>query len=99
MYGLIGKMLSVEGAREELLQTMLDGMREMPGCLSYVIARDPTDPNALWITEVGKSRERHQASLQLQAVQETIAKARPLITGFGERFETEPVGGYGLQAA
>ena len=98
MYGLIGKMLSVEGAREELLQTMLTGMVEMPGCLSYVVARDPTDSNALWITEVWESREQHQASLQLQTVQETIAKARPLITGFGERFETEPVGGYGLQA-
>ena len=96
MYGLIGKMLSVEGAREELLDTMLGGMREMPGCLSYVIARDPTDPNALWITEVWASREQHQASLQLQTVQETIGKARPLIAGFGERFETEPVGGFGL---
>jgi hypothetical protein len=25
-----------------------------------------------------------------------IAKARPLIAGFGERFETEPLGGIGL---
>lgn len=24
------------------------------------------------------------------------APGRPLIAGFGERFETEPVGGYGL---
>lgn len=98
MYGLIGKMLSVEGAREELLRTMLNGMREMPGCLSYIIARDPVDPNALWITEVWESREEHQASLQLQTVQETIGKARPLIAGFGERFETEPVGGFGIQS-
>jgi hypothetical protein len=29
-------------------------------------------------------------------VQATIAKARPLIAGFGERFETEPFGGIGL---
>lgn len=96
MYGLIGKLLSVEGAREELLQTMLTGMGQMPGCLSYVIARDASDPNALWITEVWESRELHQASLQLQAVQDTIGKARSLIAGFGERFETEPVGGFGL---
>jgi len=27
-------------------------------------------------------------------VQQAIARARPHITGFGERFETEPVGGY-----
>ncbi len=96
MYGLIGKMLSVEGAREELLQIMLGGMGKMPGCLSYVIARDPADPNALWVTEVWVSRELHQGSLQLPAVQDTIGRARPLIAGFGERFETEPVGGFGL---
>ena len=96
MYGLIGKMLSVDGAREELLEIMLGGMVEMPGCLSYIIARDPVDPNALWITEVWESRELHQGSLQLPSVQETIGRARPLIAGFGERFETEPVGGFGI---
>jgi hypothetical protein len=35
----------------------------------------------------------------LPAVQAAIAKARPLIAGFGERFETTPVGGYGLSRA
>lgn len=96
MYGLIGKMLATEGSREQLLTIMLDGMGSMPGCLSYVIARDPTDDNALWITEVWDSQEFHQASLQLPNVQDTISKARPLIAGFGERFETEPVGGHGI---
>lgn len=96
MYGLIGKMLATEGSREQLLNIMLDGMGSMPGCLSYVIARDPTDDNALWITEVWDSQEFHQASLQLPNVQDTISKARPLIAGFGERFETEPVGGHGI---
>jgi quinol monooxygenase YgiN len=38
----------------------------------------------------------HQASLSLPAVQEAIAQGRPLIAEFGERFVTEPVGGYGL---
>ncbi len=96
MYGLIGKMLATEGSREQLLDIMLSGMGSMPGCLSYVIARDPTDPDALWITEVWDSQEFHQASLQLPNVQETISKARPLIAGFGERYETEPVGGHGI---
>lgn len=36
------------------------------------------------------------ASLNIAAVQETIARARPLIAGFGERFETEPLGGQGI---
>ena len=45
------------------------------------------------MTEAWDSRQSHQASLQLPAVQQAIARARPHITGFGERFETEPVGG------
>ena len=28
----------------------------MPGCLSYVVARDPTDADAIWITEVWDAR-------------------------------------------
>ena len=96
MYGLIGKMLAAPGKREELLAIMLEGNAAMPGCLSYVIARDPASEDGLWITEVWDSKDSHGASLQLPHVQATIAKARPLIAGFGERFETEPLSGIGL---
>jgi quinol monooxygenase YgiN len=46
----------------------------MPGCLSYVIAHDPEDSDALWITEVWASKELHAASLTLPAVTEAILK-------------------------
>lgn len=42
------------------------------------------------------SKESHMASLKLPAVQAAIAGGRPLIAGFGNRFETAPVGGTGL---
>ena len=96
MYGLIGKMLAAEGQRDALVSILLEGTSSMPGCLSYVIARDPADPNAIWVTEVWDSAESHKASLKLPAVQQAIARAKPLMAGFGERFETAPVGGYGL---
>jgi quinol monooxygenase YgiN len=96
MYGLIGKMLAAPGKREELLAIMLEGNAAMPGCISYVIARDSASEDGIWITEVWDSKENHAASLQLPHVQATIAKVRPLIAGFGERFETEPLGGIGL---
>ncbi len=97
MYGLIGNMKAVVGKRDELAALLLDGTRDMPGCLSYVIARDPQDADGLWITEAWESREHHQASLTLPAVQAAIAKGRPLIAGFGQRIETEPLGGIGLR--
>lgn len=97
MYGLIGKVSAVPGERDALIEILLEGVSGMPGCLSYVVAKDPSDPDALWITEVWDRRESHEASLALPSVKEAIAKGRPLIAGFGERFETEPVGGHGLE--
>ena len=96
MYGLIGKAKTVEGKRDELIKVLLEGTGAMPGCLSYIVAKDPSDANAVWITEVWDSKESHKASLKLPAVQAAIAKGRPMIAGFGERFITEPVGGHGL---
>lgn len=96
MYGLIGRMLSTPGRRDDLLVILLDGQVPMPGCRSYVIARDPASEDGIWITEVWDSRAQHQASLQIAAVRDTIARARPLIAGFAERFETEPLSGIGI---
>lgn len=96
MYGLIGKLDTVVGQRDALIAILVEGTSAMPGCLSYIVAKDATDADAIWITEVWESRGSHQASLSLPAVQQAIAKGRALIAGFGERFETEPVGGHGL---
>ena len=96
MFGIIGKMIAHDGKRDELIAILLEGTQEMPGCISYVIAKDLADENSLWITEVWDSQNSHQASLTLESVQQAIAKGKPLIAGFGERVETTPVGGHGL---
>lgn len=99
MYGLIGKILAVAGARDELAAILVDGVAGMPGCLSYVVALDPADLDALWVTEVWTDEDAHRASLALPSVRDAIARGRPLIAGFGERFETRPLGGHGLGTA
>jgi quinol monooxygenase YgiN/uncharacterized glyoxalase superfamily protein PhnB len=96
MYGLIGKMLSAPGKRDELIAILLEGTGGMPGCLSYIVARDPADHNAIWITEVWDNAESHQASLSLPAVRDAITRARPIIAGFDSSVTTEPAGGIGL---
>lgn len=96
MYGLIGKMRATPGQRDALLAILLDGTDAMPGCLSYVIAQDPADSDAIWITEVLTDAASHKASLSLPSVQQAIAKARPLIAGFDSHVETVPMGGHGL---
>ena len=41
MYGLIGKMRTQPGQRDALIAILLAGTGGMPGCLSYVVAKDP----------------------------------------------------------
>jgi quinol monooxygenase YgiN len=96
MFGLIGKMDALPGKREAVLAILLENTGDMPGCLSYIIARDPGDANGIWITEVWENEDFHKASLQLPAVQHAIARARPLIAGFSQHTATEPIGGHGL---
>ena len=96
MYGLIGKMTAVQGKRDERIKILLDGVSGMPGCLSYIVAKDPTDANAVWITEVWDSKASHDASLELPSVKDAIKKGRPMIAGFSDSHTTESVGGHGL---
>jgi quinol monooxygenase YgiN len=96
MYGLIGKMIAIEGQREELINILIEGIAGMPGCLSYIVAKDQTDSDAIWVTEVWENQASHQGSLSLPSIQKAIEKGKPLIAGFGERYETKPIGGYGL---
>jgi len=97
MYGMLGRMKAKPGKRDELLALLLESSGGMPGCLSYIVAKDAKDPDAIWITEAWDSKEHHDASLKLPQVQAAIAKARPLIAGFDSSAETEPVGGIGLK--
>jgi quinol monooxygenase YgiN len=98
MFGLITNIRATSGARERLAAVLIKASASMPGCLSYVVAADATDADALWITEVWRSVELHKASLQLPQVRDAMTAGRPLIAEFGQRFQTSPLGGTGLAA-
>ncbi len=99
MYGLIGRFSAVTGQRDALVSILLEGADAMPGCLSYIVARDPKDLDAIWVTEVWDDAESHQRSLALPGVKAAIAKARPLIAAFQDHIVTEPVGGVGIRGS
>lgn len=96
MYGLIGKMTATGGQRDALTAILLEGLGTMPGCLSYIVAHDPADPDAIWVTEVWTDEAAHRASLRVPEVQAAIQKGMPLIATFGDAQVTTPVGGVGL---
>ncbi|MDP9245167.1 MAG: antibiotic biosynthesis monooxygenase [Chloroflexota bacterium] len=98
MYGLQGKLVAKPGARDALLALLREssGGQPMPGCRLYVVSEVPAEPDAIAVFEVWDDKAAHDASLQLDRVRATIAKARPLIAGMGESLELRPVGGQGL---
>ncbi len=99
MYGLNGKMIAQNGQRDTLLGYLLqaaEGLRDYESCYAYIVSSADDDPNGIWVMEVWRSKEDHDASLTLQATQDLITKARPLIAGFSDRTEFTPMGGKGV---
>lgn len=98
MFGLIGKMTAKPGQRDALIALVLEGADTMPGCISYIVAKDAGNENDIWITEVWEDAESHAASLKLPAVTASISRAMPLIDleAKGLQQKTVPVGGTGI---
>lgn len=90
-FGLIGSFKAAPGRRAELTALLLEGSNAMPGCLSYVVTEDAADADTIWVTEVWRDKAAHDASLQLPQVRAAIARARPLIAGFGAQTITHPI--------
>ena len=93
MFGLIGKMRAAPGRRADLIAILGESTEAMPGCLSYIVAEDASDPDGIWITEVWDNEASHKASLQLDSVKAAITKARPIIAGFDMSVKTTPITG------
>ena len=95
-YGLCGKIVAAPGQGDVLARHLLDAaaaLGDVAGCHLYLVSRDVHDPDAVWVVEVWDDAEAHRASLELDAVQQLITRARPVIAEMGERFELEPLGG------
>jgi quinol monooxygenase YgiN len=99
-FGLFGKIITHAGKRDEFAELLLEAakaLESIPGCELYVVSISPTEPNAILVTEVWKSAEDHKASLALESTRAAIERGRPLIAGFEQRTEFQPLGGKGLR--
>lgn len=98
MWGLIVKMTAASGKRDQLIRIISESAVYMPGCLSYVVAKDSSEENTIWVTEVWENMASHDASLSLPAVKNAIPQAKGIVTGFEKMAETAPVWGVGLDS-
>ena len=97
MYGLIVKITAVPGKRAELIRIIKESASDMPGCLSYVVAKDAAEENILWVTEVWDSAASHDASLLLPAVKNAVPQATAIVASFERVAVTNPEWGVGLE--
>jgi quinol monooxygenase YgiN len=98
-FGLHGKITATVGNGDALADLLLEaaaGLESVPGCLLYMVSRDPSHAEAVWVTEAWVDREAHAAALQLDSVREQITRAMPIIARPPEGTELRPVGGKGV---
>lgn len=93
VYGRIDKFSATPGKRDALIAIPLEGIHEMFGCLSHLVARDPTDVDAVRITEARDYAARYKAS-RWPAAKDAIAKISPLIADSRHPRAVEPVCGH-----
>jgi quinol monooxygenase YgiN len=99
-FGLHGKLTATAGNGDKLAAILLEAAQLVStakGCYLYLVSKDQTDPEAVWVTEVWETKEDHAKSLQVAGVKELIAQAMPLLNGRPEKGqELEILGGAGL---
>jgi len=96
VYGMIAKITAVAGKRDEFIEVLSKRTSRMPGCLSYVVAKDSRDANVVWVTEVWDSAASHEASFFLPEVKGAISLAKSLVAAFERVAITAPVREMGL---
>ena len=99
-YGYVGTMKARPGRRDEVTGILLDGaggLRDV-GCESYIVSVTDADDTTIHVMEVWRSKEHHEASLQLPETRAAIAKAMPMLTGEFTSQELTVLGGLGLGA-
>ncbi|RDV13436.1 antibiotic biosynthesis monooxygenase [Pontibacter diazotrophicus] len=101
-YGLHGKLTATEGNGDKLSSILLQAselVSTAKGCHLYMVSKDKSDRNAVWVTEVWDSQEDHDNSLNVEGVRDLIAQAMPILSGRPEPGqELEILGGAGLKS-
>jgi quinol monooxygenase YgiN len=65
------KLTAKPGAERSLAELMLESaelLEQVPGCELYLINRTKQDPAVVWVTEIWRSQEELNGSLQLETV-------------------------------
>lgn len=90
----VGTLGAAPGARDTLVAhlTTRSPLLAAAGCLLYEVGVSEDRPDTVFVVELWESSAAHRASLALPAVQESIAAARPLLSGEFDGFRFDVIG-------
>lgn len=98
-YGCYVKFTAQPGKRDALVELLLqaaEGVKTAPGCELYIINTSAAEPESVWVTEMWRSQQEHDASLNIEGARELIQQVLPLLAGRPERIDLVPIGGKGF---
>jgi quinol monooxygenase YgiN/mannose-6-phosphate isomerase-like protein (cupin superfamily) len=96
------KATAKPGEGDALAAVMLrvaETLEGVPGCLLYIVNRSPSEPDAVWVTELWRSQEDMDAALELDSARELMPEVMEHVDGPFEQINLEPLGGVGHAAA
>jgi quinol monooxygenase YgiN len=96
-----GKAAAREGLGERLAEILLAAAADLerdPGCELYMINRQVGDPDVIWVTELWRSQDDLNASLERIRGSDDVAAAMALVENW-EMIELELLGGKGPEHA
>jgi len=92
-----GRAVAREGYGGEVAERLLaaaDDLRGDPGCMLYLINREVSKPDVIWVTELWRSQADLDASLEKIRGSDDVAAVMSLVDGW-EMIELELLGGKG----
>jgi len=98
-YALINKLTAKPGKRDEVIKILLEAGKpfdDNPACMLYLVYKDVTDPNVIWVEDLWTKKDDHTAAMEKPEVRPFVAQAIPLLEGMPEQIEVDPVGGKGV---
>lgn len=99
-YLLHGKLSARQGHGKDLAGILIEAsnlIKTAKGCNLYLVSKDGSNEEDVWVTEVWDSKEDHDNSLSVPGVKELIGKAMPILDGMPSKGrELELIGGHGI---
>lgn len=92
-----GKAVAREGRGEELAEHLLAAAADLegdPGCELYLVNRQSGEPDVIWVTELWRSQDDLDASIEKIRESDQVASVMELVKDW-EMIELELLGGKG----